>query len=123
MNTFPKAKRQLEYVAFFNFKIPTQEGVMIVFAAIDAYSQYVFKLGFEQDETPQTVIKNISMLLKSPDFIKHSKNGFTLVLEKYNELNEQIKESFGEMKGQVMFDKNFNSHISKPFLEFTAKKK
>jgi hypothetical protein len=111
---FPKAKRQLEYVALFNFKIATMEGPCFAFLAVDAFSEFAFHLGVERDESPNTVLKNIYFLMEQPDFVKYIDLGFTLVLGKHEELSDEINAILKPTKGKLIFNKGFNSYLSNP---------
>lgn len=110
------AKRPLEYVAFFSFEISTGEGKAHVFMACDAYLDFVFNLNVETDKEPETVLKNIYFLFEHPEFTKHLGQGFTLVLEEFQELIPQIEGIIALEKGTVLFNKALNNVISNPVL-------
>lgn len=114
---FPKAKRQLEYVAFFHFQVSTMEGPGYVFVAVDAFSQYAFSLGVERNDSPATILKNINFLLDRPDFVQHIDKGFTLVMGEHENLSGRIEAILKPVKGQLMFSKAFNSYLSNPVLK------
>ena len=119
MNTFPKAKRQLEYVAFFDFELPTKEGPAHVFIAVDAYSEFAFMLGVEPEKNSKTVLKNIYFLMENEDFAKYLNKGwdFTLVLNQYEELSEEIENILRPVNGKLLFSKSFNNYLSNPVLK------
>jgi hypothetical protein len=112
----PKATRPLEYVAFFSFEVATKEGNGHVFLAVDAYLDFVFQLGVERDRKPETVLKNIYFLIEHPDFTKHSGNGFTLVLEEFQELSTRIEAIIEPSQGKLLFNKGYNNTIANPVL-------
>ncbi len=114
---FPKATRQLEYVAFFHFQVSTKEGPCFIFVAVDAFSQFAFNLGVERDESPKSVLKNIYFLMEQPDFVKCIDLGFTLVLGEYEELSDQIKAILKPVHGKLLFNKEFNRYLSNPVLK------
>ena len=114
---FPKAKRPLEYVALFHFKMSTLEGPCFVFVAVDAFSQFAFSLGIERDESPRTILKNIYFLMEQPDFVKYIDLGFTLVLGEHEELSEEINTILKPVKGKLLFSEGFNSYLSNPVLK------
>ncbi len=115
---FPKANRQLEYVAFSNFQVPTMEGPGYVFVAVDAFREYAFGLGVERDESPTTILKNIYFLLERPDFVQHIDKGFTLVMGEHENLADRIAAILKPVKGKLLFSKReFNSYLSNPCFE------
>jgi hypothetical protein len=91
----PKATRPSEYVFFFPFDVPTNEGEMYVYIAIDSYSKFIFKTGIERVLNDDMILKHIGLLMEHKDFKRHSDKGFTLVFHKYadyqNHLDEIIK--------------------------------
>ena len=114
---FPKAKRPLEYVAFFHFQMSTMEGPGFVFLAVDAFSQFAFSLGVERDKNPDTILKSIYFLMEQPDIVKYIDLGFTLVLEEHEELSDEINAILKPVKGKLLFSKGFNNHLSNPVLK------
>ena len=116
MEMYPKAVRQLVYVAFFDFELSTMEGPAHVFLAVDAYSQFAFSLGVERDKKPETVLKNIYFLTENEEFVRHMDNGFTLVLCEYEELSDRINAIIKPVNGKLLFSKSFTSYLSNPVL-------
>jgi hypothetical protein len=116
-DTFPKAKRPLEYVAFFHFQVSTMEGPCFIFIAVDAFSQFAFSLGVERDDNPKTVLKNIYFLMEQPEFVKYIDLGFTLVLGEHEELSDEIRAILKPVRGELLFSKGFNSYLSNPVLK------
>jgi hypothetical protein len=117
--SFPKAKRQLEYVAFFDFQLSTMEGPAYVFIAVDAFSQFAFMLDVERDKSPKSVLKNIYFLMENRDFVQYLNKGwdFTLVLEEYEELLEEIENIIKPVNGKILFNKSFNNYLANPVLK------
>ena len=111
-----KATRPLEHVAFFCFKINTGEGSGFVFLAVDAFLDYAFQLGVERDKKPETILKNIYFLMEHPDFVKHLGQGFTLVLEEFQELAPKIESIIAPEQGKILFNKSYNNLIANPVL-------
>lgn len=116
-STFPIAQRQIEYVAFFHFSVPTKEGLGYIFIAVDAFSQYAFNLGVERELSPETILKNIYFLAEHPDFTKHLDKGFTLVMGEHQDLSNRISAILKPVGGQLLFDKEFNDYLSNPVLK------
>lgn len=116
METYPEAKRQLEYVAFFDFELSTMEGPAHIFLAVDAYSQFAFNLGVERDKKPESVLKNIYFLTENEEFVRYMENGFTLVLGEYEELSDRINAIIKPVNGKLLFSKSFTSYLSNPVL-------
>lgn len=116
MGQILKANYPLEYVAFLNVKVRTQEGLAYMFMAVDAYSGYLFNLEIERDENPETVLKNIYLLTEHKEFSDKNKKGFTLVFEDNENLAPQIETIIKSLNGKVMFNKTYNNYISNPVL-------
>ena len=116
MEMYPKAARELEYVAFFDFEMSTLEGPAHIFLAVDAYSQFAFSLGVEPDKKPETVLKNIYFLTENEEFVRYMDNGFTLVLGEYEELSDRINAIIKPVNGKLLFNKSFTSYLSNPVL-------
>jgi hypothetical protein len=114
---FPKATRELEYVAVFDFEMSTLEGPAHIFIAVDAFRDFAFNLGVDRDKNPETVLKNIYFLMENPEFVKHIDNGFTLVLGEYEELSERIQAILNPVNGKLLFNKSFNNFLALPFLK------
>jgi len=85
--------------------------------AVDAFSEFAYHLGVEKDESAESVLKNIYLLTENPDFLRHRDKGFTLVLEKHNELSERIYTIIHHENGKLMFNKKYNNYISNPVLK------
>ena len=119
MINFPKASRPLEYIAFFMFQVPTGEGMVHVFSAVDAFSEYAFMLGVEKDNHPETVLTNIETLLEHKDFAPalDMDKEFTLVLDSYVELAPSIQAIISPYHGKVIINKPFCEQIAKPFMD------
>ena len=57
------ATRPLEFVGFFTLKILTDGEALFIFLALDAYTGYLFYLGWEMDQKDETILKKISSLV------------------------------------------------------------
>lgn len=111
------ATKPLEYICFFPVEIPTGEGPAFVFLAVDAFSGFAFNTGVEDNDRPETIIKHIYLLTEHPDFVKQNKNGFTLVLHKYQELESRIQSVISSVGGKIQFDGTYLSKIMAPVLK------
>lgn len=120
MKVFPKATRQLEYVAFFIIEMPTKEGMGYAYFACDGFSEYAFNTGVESNKNPETILKHIYLLTEHPEFSKKMKKGFTLVIGDFQELADRIEGIIKLVNGKVLFDKSFNNFLSKPVRETFA---
>jgi hypothetical protein len=112
-----EAGRPLEYVAFFTVQLATREGPAFLYLAVDAFTAYAFHLGLERDESPDHILKYIYNLTEDPEFLRHADDGFTLVLEKYEDLSERINSIINPMGGKLLFNKTYNHHIALPVLK------
>ena len=109
---FPIASRPGEYVSFFSVQLSTKEGPAYFYIAVDAYSQFAFNLGVEKEESPENVLKYIYLLTENSDFVRHMYKGFTLVLEKHEELSPRINVIINPVNGKIMINKAYNTYIS-----------
>jgi hypothetical protein len=112
-----KARRPGEFVAFFTMEIQTGEGPGFVFFACDAFSKFAYTMGVEPNENPENILKHIYLLTEDPNFVLHRDQGFTLVLDRYEELSERIEGIIKAVHGRVLYDKKFHREIIKPLLE------
>ena len=112
-----KATRPLEYVCFQVLELPVKEGNAFVYLAVDAYSEFAFQPNITMDSKPETIIQQISLLIKDPDFVTHLYNGFTLVLNQHQELTEQIKAVIEPVNGKLLFNEAFHAEIMTPIIE------
>ena len=116
-----KASRPGEYVAFFTVEVPTMEGPAFVYMGCDAYSEFAFNAGVESDESPENIIKHVYLLTEDKEFVRHRDKGFTLVLEKYEELSDRLKGIIKSVNGRLLYDKKFHDRITKPVRESLGK--
>jgi len=121
INNFPKVSRPGEYVAFFNIVVPTKEGPAFVYMACDAYSEFGFNTGAELDESPETVLKHVYLLTEDQEFVRHMDKGFTLVLDRFEELSERINAIIKPVNGKLLFDVRFHKQIAEPILKSFSK--
>ena len=112
-----RATRPLEYVGFFTLKILTEGEALFIFLALDAYSGYLFDLGWEMDQKDETILKKIYFLLEDPLFVEYNTEGFTLVMEDHYQLIEPIVVIAGLSNGKVVYDRSYNSFLFQPVYE------
>ena len=111
------ATRPLEFLGFFTLKIQSEGHAVYIFLALDAYSGYLFNLGWEMDQDDETVLKKIYFLLEDPVFLEYNTEGFTLVMEDHDELAVPIAHIVGLSKGNVMFNRAYNAFLFQPLFE------
>jgi hypothetical protein len=102
-----KATRPLEYVCFFPIEFPTKEGDVYFFTCVDAYSEFVFQTGAEPSNDNQAVLKHIKLLMENTEFKKHREKGFTLVVHKYKEIQNEIEAIIKPYGGKMIIDDLF----------------
>lgn len=112
----PAPTRPGEFVALFYIQLNTLEGPAYVYMAVDAYTGHLFNLGIESSQTPEYILKYVYLLTENVDFSDYFNNGFTLILEEYEELNDPITRIIKNVNGTVQFDKLFFSVIIGPVL-------
>ena len=121
-----KASRPCEYVAFFTMEVPSMEGPVFVYMACDAFSGFGFNTGAERDESPDNIIKHIYLLTEDKEFVRHRHKGFTLVLDRFEDLSDRIEGIIKGVNGTLLYNKSLHCEIAKPvrasFTKFTNKK-
>lgn len=113
---FPQISRAGEYVAVFNFAVPTRERLAYVFLACDGFSEFGFNLGVEPNENPETVIKAIRRLTENKDFGRMRENGFTLVFNRWEDLSDRLESVVKPLNGKVLFYPSFHAKIAEPMV-------
>jgi hypothetical protein len=98
-----KIKRpgQLTYLAA--IPMPTSEGQVFLYMAIDHYSEFVMDLGFEEVLNEEMLIQKIKQLLQDPNFKKHTQKMFTIMLPVGEEIEQEINQLI-KPKGNIIFD-------------------
>lgn len=115
---YPIATRPLEYVCLFPADISFQKDQeLFAFFAVDVFSEFAFNTGMENQLNDSLVLKHIQLLINDPNFIKHRKNGFTLVLHKFQHLTADINTIIKPLNGNLIFNDPFVSKVFEPFLK------
>lgn len=114
---FPVSTRPLEHVALLTVDLNTKTGPAYMYVAYDPYLDKLFNLNVESEKTPQTLLKSIYFLAEDPHFAEHCTDGFTLILEAYEDLSPNIATILKPIRGKCLFDKGFHHYLTKPVLE------
>ena len=120
-NSIPKASRPGEYIAIAVFVLPTMEGPGYVFIACDAYSEFAINLGVEPNDSKESVLKMVRVLLENKDFRKHRDKGFTFVLDHNEEMGMEIEKIIQPFKGKVLYHPEFQAKIVEPVITMMSK--
>ena len=103
------------------------EGPAYLYLACDAYSEYGFQLCVKPDDGANSLFVAVFELLEHEDFKKHSGEGFTLVFEHYEELEDSLSRLVASKGGKVIFNAAFNERITRPMrnslIDFLSKKR
>ena len=113
----PKATRPLEYICLFPTDMPTQQGDVFVFFALDVFSDFAFNTGTENQLNDSLILKHIKLLVNEPNFIKHRNQGFTLVLHKFEHLVTDINSIIKPLNGKVIINDPFVAKTFEPFFK------
>lgn len=73
------------------------------------------------NEEPETILENIYYLLENAPFLENADKGFTLVLEKYEDLAAQIDKIISPANGKLKFDKAHSNFLSEPVIQNFSK--
>ena len=112
----PEITRPGEYVAFLNFVVPTKEGPAFIFMGVDGFSEFAFNICVERDESNASVIKAVYLLTENKEFALHMKKGFTLVIDRWEDLSERIEAIIKPVNGKILFSKNLHEKIAAPLV-------
>jgi hypothetical protein len=107
----------MEYIALILFTMKTMEGPGYIFMAYDPFRDLLFNQQVETDDSPQSVLKFVYLLAEDPLFDNNSPEGFTLLLDKHEELAGSMQQILGPLNGKLLFDPAFHHHLTKPVLK------
>lgn len=107
-----------ECIALSRLKFQTRQGPAYVFVAVDAFSGYGYNLGAEMSDDPALTIRFIYELTEHEHFLEHfdAAEGFTLVLEEFEDQAERIRKVISGLKGELVFNRALNNVIMQPLL-------
>ena len=108
--------RSREVVVFRFVQVPTQEGMAYLFIAMDVFSQFLFQTGVEDHMNEQVFFKHVKRLMKDPDFKKHGKKPFALVIGQFEELDQKIAQLIRPKGGRVVVNQQFVDEQTKDVL-------
>jgi len=114
---FPSPTRPMEFVAVLVIILPTLEGPAYLFMAYDPFRDKIFNQQVEADDSPESLLKFIYYLAEDPLFPTEIKEGFTLVLHKYEHLADRMQRILTPLKGTLMFNEVFHHHLTLPVLK------
>jgi hypothetical protein len=109
----PALTYSCEYVAFISMKL---EDNAFAFFGVDAYLEKGFFLGGEKNSDDKMVLKKIRALIDHSDFNKEGRE-FTLVLDDFENLENEINQILLPVKGTILFDDELSKSIIAPMLK------
>jgi len=110
-----KAGRPFEYVCFIPIEFPTEIGNVYMFMAVDFFTNHSIHAGTEKDGSSRSMLKHLKLLMTHKDFIRQLGTGFTIVLDKYPEIAEKIKEIITPFGGKLIYNDTFVASVTAPF--------
>lgn len=115
--TIPEAKAPGDVVALFPADMSQEDDEsLMMFVAVDIYSNFLFKPHTAEDNKPETLLLAIQDLMDNEDFKTHSQP-FTLVLHKFEELRSEIEQIIKPHGGTFMVSDSYvHEHIT-PVME------
>lgn len=117
----PKSTRPFQYIAFFVVELRTQEGPAFVFMGYDVFQDKVFQLGIEREKSTDQVLKNVYRLMEHPFFAGYKGEGFTLLVEDFDNLTERIQAILKPSHGKVLYDRELTNQVIHPVLASMAR--
>ena len=107
----------MEFVAVLVIILPTLEGPAYLFMAYDPFRDKIFNQQVEADDSPESLLKFIYYLAEDPLFPTEIKEGFTLVLHKYEHLADRMQRILTPLNGSLLFNEAFHQHLTTPVLK------
>ena len=114
---FPNISRPGEYVALVTFTVSTNEGPGYVFMGCDGFIKFSYFICVERDDSPESIIKAVYLLTENKDFVKYMSEGFTLVLDRWEELSDRLEVVVTAVNGKILYDKDFHKEISEDMVK------
>lgn len=91
-----------------------------MFMAYDAWQDQLFNLGVERDAGEASVLKNIYLLLDDPMFVHYHNEGYTLIMEDFQDFAPRIEAIIQPSNGKLLFDKKYHNELIHPVLKHLA---
>lgn len=93
----------MEYVALVVIELSTKEGPAFIFLAYDPFRDVIFNQQMELNDSPQSALNSLYFLVEDPMFHTGSNEAFTLVLDKYEEISQNMQRVLDPLKRKLLF--------------------
>jgi len=110
-----KATRPFEYICFIPIEFPTEIGNVFLFMAVDFLTNYSIHTGTEKNDSPKFMLKHLKLLMTHRDFVRQVEKDFTIVLDKYTDIADKIKEIIAPFGGKLIYNETFVASVAGPF--------
>ncbi|MCP9201290.1 hypothetical protein MKO06_15375 [Gramella sp. GC03-9] len=97
--TYP---RQLVYFTY--LATPVQEGTAYIFFAMDHYSEFVFQLGVEPNNSEEATLRQLKKLMKNKGFKTSPKKPFTLMTSCGKDFKDKMQAAIRPYNGNLIID-------------------
>ncbi len=86
-----EASKPCEVISLFPADLsPKDDGSLMIYIALDSFSEFLFDLGSTKGNTDSNLLNSIKKLMENEDFNRYN-HSFTLVLHKYEQLRPKIE--------------------------------
>lgn len=112
-----KTTKPCEIISFFPADLsPNDDGSIMVYIALDDYSEFLFNLGTSTSDSDSNLLNAIKKLMNNKDF-KRYRHPFTLVLHKYEYLRSEIEAIIQPHGGTFIVDDYYVNDKIMPVLK------
>ena len=123
MTNVPEANKPFDVICFTSLTFNTKDkGEAHIFLAKDMASEFVYQPGFEEEMNHSQVMKQIQLLMNEDNFKKHYPQSFTLVIDQFEEIQENIRGIIKPYNGSLIFNRDYVQKEIKPVIDFIANK-
>lgn len=112
--------RQLVYFTY--LATPVQEGTAYMFFAKDHYSEFVFQLGIEMDNSEEATLRQLNKLMNNKDFKTSPKKPFILVTSCGRNFKDKMRTAIRPYKGNLIIDIETTLEKTRDFAGYLASK-
>lgn len=122
MDKIPPAQKPRDVICFYPLEFQAEEGLFLMFLAMDVVSEVVFSTGKEDDNCIEQVIKHLGVLMHNKDF-KRSNRPFNLVLHAHEKHRDKINALLKPHGGVVAFNEGYIEDKMKPLINYMHRNK
>lgn len=112
--------RQLIYFTY--LATPVHEGTAYMFFAKDHYSEFIFQLGTELENSEATTLRQLNKLMNNKDFKASPKKPFILMTSCGSNFKDKMQAAILPYKGKLIIDIETTLKKTRDFAGYLANK-